>query len=64
MWRVRPTTPWTSHLLCTSFAAALVATAAAQNRDRSQTPDKYKWNLAEIYPSEAAWRAAKTPAST
>jgi oligoendopeptidase F len=38
---------------------ALTATAAAQTRDRSQTPDRYKWNLSEIYPSDAAWRAAK-----
>jgi oligoendopeptidase F len=37
----------------------LTVTAGAQSRDRSQTPDKYKWNLADIYPSEAAWRAAK-----
>jgi oligoendopeptidase F len=38
---------------------ALTVTAGAQSRDRSQTPDKFKWNLAEIYPSDAAWRAAK-----
>jgi len=38
---------------------ALTVTAGAQTRDRSQTPDKYKWNLAEIYPSDAAWRSAK-----
>ena len=45
-----------------ALALALVAltiTAGAQSRDRAQTPDKYKWNLAEIYPSDAAWRAAK-----
>ena len=39
--------------------AALTLTAAAQERDRSRIPDKYKWNLAEIYPTEAAWRAGK-----
>ena len=39
---------------------ALTVAAGAQSRDRSQTPDKYTWNLAEIYPSDAAWRAAKT----
>jgi oligoendopeptidase F len=39
--------------------AALTLTAGAQTRDRSQTPDKFKWNLAEIYPSDAAWREAK-----
>src|SRR5262249_41288071 len=31
----------------------------AQERDRAKIPDKYKWNLADIYPTEAAWRAAK-----
>jgi len=45
------------------FAAAAVAgltfTAFAQERDRSKIPDKYKWNLADIYPSDSAWRAAK-----
>ena len=46
------------------LAAALIAltvTAGAQSRDRSQTPDKFKWNLAEIYPSDAAWRARRAP---
>ena len=38
---------------------ALTITAGAQSRDRAQTPDKFKWNLADIYPSDAAWRAAK-----
>ena len=31
----------------------------AQERDRDKIPDKYKWDLSDIYPSEAAWRAAK-----
>jgi len=35
------------------------AAALAQERDRAKIPDKYKWNLAEIYPTEAAWRSAK-----
>jgi len=38
---------------------ALTIAAGAQSRDRSQTPDKFKWNLAEIYPTDAAWRATK-----
>jgi len=47
-----------------SLCAALVLTAftiaaGAQSRDRSQTPDKYKWNLTDLYPSDAAWRDAK-----
>jgi oligoendopeptidase F len=47
-------------LALTLALIALTITAGAQSRDRSQTPDKYKWNLAEIYPTDAAWRAAKT----
>src|SRR5262245_56029201 len=31
----------------------------AQERDRVTVDDKYKWNLAEIYASPAAWRAQK-----
>ncbi len=44
------------------LAAGLATTAlarSAQQRERSAIPDRYKWNLAEIYPSEEAWRAAK-----
>jgi oligoendopeptidase F len=40
----------------------LVLAAAAifaQDRDRSKIPDKYTWNLADLYPSDEAWRAAK-----
>jgi oligoendopeptidase F len=40
-------------------ATAFTVTAIAQERDRARIPDRYKWNLAEIYPSEAAWRTAK-----
>jgi oligoendopeptidase F len=38
---------------------ALTISGVAQSRDRAQTPDKYKWNLAELYVSDAAWRTAK-----
>ena len=37
-----------------------MATTAAPERDRSAVADKYKWNLADLYPSEDAWRAEKT----
>ncbi|HEX9366292.1 MAG TPA: oligoendopeptidase F, partial [Vicinamibacterales bacterium] len=33
--------------------------ATAQERDRAKVDDKYKWNLADLYPSDDAWRAAK-----
>ena len=30
-----------------------------QERDRAKVDEKYTWNLADIYPDVAAWRAAK-----
>jgi len=38
---------------------ALTLTPIAQDRDRSKIADRYTWSLADIYPSDAAWRAAK-----
>src|SRR3972149_4581050 len=32
---------------------------AAQERDRARVDEKYRWNLAEIYPAAAAGRAEK-----
>jgi oligoendopeptidase F len=42
-------------------AVVFVMSVAAQEleRDRSKIPDKYKWNLTDIYPTDAAWRSAK-----
>jgi oligoendopeptidase F len=46
-------------------AAAVIAMTvmtpgqAQQERDRSKIADNYKWNLADIYPSDAAWRTQK-----
>ena len=31
-----------------------------QERDRAKVEPRYTWNLAEIFPDTAAWRAAKT----
>src|SRR5690242_18970795 len=45
--------------LVTVSLFALILTPTAQERDRAKVPDRYKWNLADIYPNEAAWRAAK-----
>jgi oligoendopeptidase F len=36
--------------------------AHAQERDRARVPDRYKWNLADLYPSDEAWRTAKDKA--
>jgi oligoendopeptidase F len=50
-------------VLILGVLAAIVMTVAmaAQEleRDRSKIPDKYKWNLADIYPTEAAWSTQK-----
>ncbi|MBK9516233.1 MAG: oligoendopeptidase F [Anaeromyxobacter sp.] len=39
---------------------ALAAPGAAAAKERSEIADAYKWNLDELYPSEAAWEAART----
>ena len=41
-----------------AILAALTLTAAAQERDRAKIPERYKWNLGDIYRNEAAWRSA------
>ncbi len=33
--------------------------AMSQQRDRTQIPDRYKWNLTEVYPSDDAWTTEK-----
>jgi oligoendopeptidase F len=42
-----------------ALAGALSIAVTAQERDRAKIADKYKWDLSQIYPSDAAWRAAK-----
>ncbi|HXT70545.1 MAG TPA: oligoendopeptidase F [Vicinamibacterales bacterium] len=42
-----------------ALVLALVAGVTAQDRSRASIPDKYKWNLADLYVSESAWRDAK-----
>jgi len=39
--------------------AVTVVAGAAQQRERSAVPDKYRWDLNQIYPTDQAWRAAK-----
>src|SRR4051812_3867753 len=46
-------------VLVVAALAAWTWIAGAQERDRSKIPDKYKWNLSDLYSSEAAWRSAK-----
>src|SRR5204863_4418778 len=48
-------------LVSVSFGAALIL---GQERDRARIEDKYKWNLADIYPNVAAWRQQKEKLAT
>ena len=49
----------TRALLAVFVLLSLGLVAHAQERDRARIDDKYKWNLADLYPSDEAWRAAK-----
>jgi oligoendopeptidase F len=42
-----------------AMAVLLSALVASQERDRAKIAEKYKWDLAHIYPSEEAWRQSK-----
>jgi oligoendopeptidase F len=46
-------------LAASALAVLLTVTLSGQERDRNKVPDRYKWNLADLYPSDDAWRAAK-----
>jgi oligoendopeptidase F len=35
------------------------ADAGVMERDRARVPERYKWNLSDLFPSEEGWRAAK-----
>lgn len=47
-----------ARLACTALLALLIAAPAAA-KERAEIPDAYKWNLADLYPSEAAWEQAR-----
>jgi oligoendopeptidase F len=46
------------------FLTAASSAPAQQERDRAKIADKYKWNLADIYPTDEAWRKAKDALAT
>ena len=48
-----------SRTMVVILVLAISLSTLAQERDRSKIADKYKWNLADIYPSDDAWRKAK-----
>jgi oligoendopeptidase F len=47
---------WT---IAAAVAIAGVLVTAAQQRTREEIPEALKWNLADLYPSDDAWRTAK-----
>ncbi len=65
--RVFPGADWTAmefqmrhKRICAAIAVLTVLAAPATRAvERSEIPDAYKWNLAELYQDEAAWVAAK-----
>jgi oligoendopeptidase F len=48
-----------AHARLAAALALALAAAPAAGRERSEIPDKYKWNLSDLYPSGEAWKAAK-----
>jgi oligoendopeptidase F len=50
---------WTTGCGLLVVLATASLTGAQEERDRAKIPDKYKWNLTEIYPSDDAWGKAK-----
>ncbi len=42
-----------------ALAVAALAAAPVSARERSEVPEKYRWNLSDLYPSDAAWKAAR-----
>jgi oligoendopeptidase F len=53
------TRAWIRPIVSGFLLIAMTLLLTAQERDRSKVADKYKWNLAEVYASPAAWRAQK-----
>jgi oligoendopeptidase F len=51
-------------IVSAASVVAMTTVMTAQERDRAKVPDKFKWNLADIYPSEAAWRTEKDKTTT
>lgn len=53
--------PTHRHLQTLVIAVALASgiSVRAQQQERSAVPDKYKWDLSQIYPNDQAWREAK-----
>lgn len=51
--------PRTLARLAATLALATALAAPAHAKERAEIPDAYKWNLDELFPSEAAWEKAR-----
>ncbi|MCE7858138.1 MAG: oligoendopeptidase F, partial [Ignavibacteria bacterium CHB3] len=43
-------------LLIILFTILIAVFTFAQSPERKEVPDKYKWNLSDIYPTNDAWQ--------
>jgi oligoendopeptidase F len=41
------------------FSLGVPLLSGAQQRERSSIPDRFKWDLSQIFPTDQAWRSAK-----
>lgn len=48
-----------SCLILAVLAAAVASVPPARAEERANVPDRYKWNTADLYASEAAWQSAR-----
>ena len=50
-----------TRLVIVTLGIGIIAMTAAAvfAGERKDVPEQYKWNLADLYPSEAAWTKAK-----
>jgi oligoendopeptidase F len=48
-----------THLALVCLGIISMTATSAGAGERKDVPDKYKWNLADLYPSESAWSKAK-----
>jgi oligoendopeptidase F len=48
-----------ARLLCLSILAACLVAAPALAEERGKVAEKYKWNTADLFPSDDAWQKAK-----
>jgi oligoendopeptidase F len=48
-----------ARLLCLSILAACLVAAPAVAEERAKVAEKYKWNTADLFPTDDAWQKAK-----